>query len=79
MSTATVDDLRQNLDALLRRIEQGDEILIQQGESVVAKLSPVSKDEWTQFALAGLARAYGEDEPEYGVQMLTESNPEYRA
>jgi antitoxin (DNA-binding transcriptional repressor) of toxin-antitoxin stability system len=79
MSTATVDDLRRNLDALLLQVEQGNEILIQSGAKVVAKLGPVSSDEWTAFAIEGLSRAYGESEPEYGAHTLKETNPEYRA
>ena len=79
MSMATIDDLRQNLDALLRQVEQGNEILIQSGSRVVAKLGPVSRDEWSAFGLEGLARGYGENEPDYGPHLLKEANPQYRA
>jgi antitoxin (DNA-binding transcriptional repressor) of toxin-antitoxin stability system len=79
MSTATIEDLRRNLDVLLLQVEQGNEILIQSGSKIVAKLGPVSRDEWSSFALEGLARAYGENEPEYGSHLLKEANPEYRA
>lgn len=79
MSPVTVDDLRRNLDALLLQVEQGNEILIRNGNKVVARLGPISTNEWTDFALEDLARAYGEDEPEYAAQLLKERNPEYRA
>ena len=79
MSTVTPDDLRRNLDALLLQAEQGEEILIKSGSKVVARLGPVSTEEWTGFALEGLAGAYGQDEPEYTAQLLKETNPDYRA
>jgi hypothetical protein len=34
-------------------------------------------DWWNRFAAAGLARAYGPDEPEYTPSMIKESNPDY--
>ena len=34
---------------------------------------------WTRASLASLERAYGEDEPEYTLDMVRERNPEYRA
>ena len=35
------------------------------------------RDEWTAFALQNLARAYGDDEPEYTDEMLIGRNPLY--
>lgn len=33
--------------------------------------------DWLLFSRQGLARAYGEDEPEYTLDMLQEVNPDY--
>ena len=33
--------------------------------------------DWARFGLQNLARAYGEDEPEYTLDMIKEWNPEY--
>lgn len=35
------------------------------------------REAWTQLALASLARAYGEDEPEYARNQIKEPNAEY--
>ena len=35
------------------------------------------REEWEQLAAAGLNAAYGEDEPEYTLDMVREPNPEY--
>jgi hypothetical protein len=34
-------------------------------------------DLWLRFSAANLARAYGEDEPEYGLEDIKEPNPYY--
>ena len=34
-------------------------------------------EEWTQFSMQQLERAYGEDEPEYTLDALKEVNPNY--
>jgi len=36
-------------------------------------------DFWSLLAQAGLERAYGNDEPEYGAAMIREPNPDYEA
>lgn len=33
--------------------------------------------DWRQLSVAGLARAYGEDEPDYSLKLVRETNPEY--
>lgn len=35
------------------------------------------RQDWKALALANLARAYGEDEPEYSLDLITEANPKY--
>lgn len=35
------------------------------------------EDGLTQFSLANLERAYGEDEPEYSLELIKEVNPAY--
>jgi predicted nuclease of restriction endonuclease-like (RecB) superfamily len=37
------------------------------------------RSDWLALSAAGLARAYGDDEPEYDTGMIKEPNPEYRA
>ena len=34
-------------------------------------------DAWLELSKLGLARAYGEDEPEYTLDMIKKANPEY--
>lgn len=34
-------------------------------------------DEWHDFSAAGLAQAYGDDEPEYTLANIRERNPDY--
>lgn len=34
-------------------------------------------NEWLSFALSNLDRWYGEDEPEYSLDMIKEPNPDY--
>jgi hypothetical protein len=35
------------------------------------------REEWHGLSAAGLAQAYGDDEPEYSLEMIKEANPEY--
>lgn len=35
-------------------------------------------DEWTDIAMQGLAKTYGDDEPDYSDVILKEPNPEYK-
>lgn len=36
------------------------------------------QEDWYQFSNNGLAKAYGENEPDYTLNMLKESNPDYK-
>jgi hypothetical protein len=49
-------------------------------ESVIIMLQETSleeREDWARFALECLARAYGDDEPEYSSDLIKEENPEY--
>ncbi len=37
------------------------------------------RSDWYALSALGLARAYGDDEPEYDLNMLKEKNPNYEA
>ncbi len=43
------------------------------------KESELEQDEWMSFSKQNLAKAYGDDEPEYDLSMLKEPNPEYKS
>lgn len=79
MSTATVEELRRNLEGYLKQVENGEEIVITKDNKSVARLTPLCETEWTRLSLQGLAAAYSDSEPNYDASMLKETNPEYRA
>ncbi|NJL59232.1 MAG: hypothetical protein HC887_05875 [Desulfobacteraceae bacterium] len=35
------------------------------------------RESWAALSLKGLESAYGEDEPEYSIDLIKESNPEF--
>jgi hypothetical protein len=39
--------------------------------------SDPGRNAWLEFSKLGLARAYGEDEPEYTMDMIKKANPNY--
>ncbi|MBC7797962.1 MAG: hypothetical protein H7Z37_13905 [Pyrinomonadaceae bacterium] len=41
------------------------------------ELKNEERDDWTRFSLANLERAYGDDEPEYPLDLIKEPNPKY--
>jgi hypothetical protein len=45
--------------------------------TVLPKSSDEEREEWARLALESLARAYGDDEPEYSLDLIKEANPEY--
>ena len=51
----------------------GDKLMV----TVLPKPDVEDQDNWLTFSLLNLARAYGEDEPEYTLQMIKELNPDY--
>ncbi len=36
-----------------------------------------TEDDWTRLAMAGLENAYGENEPEYSLDLIIEANSDY--
>jgi prevent-host-death family protein len=76
MSSATVEELQRNLARYLAAVEKGDEVLISKGDKPLARLVPVvapekddrggeERDDWHRLSAAGLAAAYGPNEPDY--------------
>ncbi len=45
--------------------------------TVLPKPSDEEREDWAQLSLESLARAYGDDEPEYSLDLIKEANPEY--
>ncbi len=45
--------------------------------TVLPKTSDEEREDWAQLSLESLARAYGDDEPEYSLELIKEANPEY--
>ncbi|MGH9946788.1 MAG: hypothetical protein ACRD6X_06300 [Pyrinomonadaceae bacterium] len=43
----------------------------------VIQMQDDEREGWTRFSLANLERAYGEDEPEYSLNLIKETNPKY--
>lgn len=45
--------------------------------TVLPEASDEEREDWTRHSLENLARAYGDDEPEYSLDLIKEANPEY--
>jgi hypothetical protein len=45
--------------------------------TVLPESSNGEQEDWAQLSLESLARAYGDDEPEYSLDLIKEANPEY--
>lgn len=43
----------------------------------VIQKSGEEQEDFTRFSLANLERAYGDDEPEYSLDLVKEANPKY--
>ncbi len=54
-------------------LERNTELIV----TVVPRASDEERDAWTRLALESLARAYGDDEPEYSLDLIKERNPNY--
>jgi hypothetical protein len=60
------------------KIEPISPIDLPEGTSLLIKLHPSNEAlEWSGLSDAGLALAYGDDEPEYQISDLKELNPLY--
>lgn len=54
-------------------LEPNTELIV----TVVPRAFDDEREAWTRLALASLARAYGDDEPEYSRDEIKEANAEY--
>ncbi|MEK6407510.1 MAG: hypothetical protein AABN34_11140 [Acidobacteriota bacterium] len=76
METVT---LRAHFDGKLIVLDEPFEL--EPNTELIVTVVPRSSDEeraaWTQLALESLARAYGDDEPEYSRDQIKEANAEY--
>ena len=43
----------------------------------VIQMKNDEREDWTRFSLENLERAYGDDEPEYSLDLIKEANPKY--
>lgn len=55
-------------------LEPNTELIV----TVAPRAADEEREAWTRLALQSLARAYGDDEPEYSRDQIKEANPEYR-
>ena len=45
--------------------------------TILPKSLDDEREDWTRLALENLERAYGNNEPEYSLDLIKEANPEY--
>jgi hypothetical protein len=45
--------------------------------TVLPESSNGEREDWAQLSLESLSRTYGDDEPEYSLDLIKEANPEY--
>jgi len=43
----------------------------------VIQMPDEERQEWARFSLSNLERAYGDNEPEYSLDLIKETNPKY--
>jgi hypothetical protein len=46
-------------------------------ELIITVLPREEREDWKRLSLENLARAYGDDEPEYSLDRIKEANPAY--
>ena len=54
-------------------LEPNTELIV----TIKYKASSEEREDWTRLSLESLARAYGDDEPDYSLDLIKEMNPEY--
>lgn len=54
-------------------LEPNMELLI----TILPKPSDEERGDWARLSLESLARAYGDAEPEYSLDLIQEANPDY--
>ena len=74
-------DVAARFGELMRRMQAGDEVVLEQAHRPVARLVPYADDSerqaWQRLSSARLAQAYGVDEPEYPLHLIKEANASY--
>ena len=63
-----------------KQILLDDPIELQPGTKLLVTIFSAENaehDEWIDFSLTQLEKAYGEDEPEYSLGLIKEHNPQY--
>lgn len=63
-----------------KQILLDDPIELQPGTKLLVTIFSAEKaehEEWIDFSLKQLEKAYGEDEPEYSLGLIKEHNPQY--
>lgn len=71
--------LRAHFDG--KQILLDDPVELEPDTQLMVTVLPKSEDgersDWMRLSLESLARAYGDDEPEYSLDLIKEPNPEY--
>lgn len=66
-----------------KQIQLYNRVNIEPGSKLIITILPtvknieVENDDWMSLAMAGLESAYGENEPEYSLNLIIEPNPNY--
>jgi hypothetical protein len=66
-----------------KQIRLDNRVNIEPGAKLIITVLPIVKnielknDDWTQVAMAGLESAYGDNEPEYSLDLIIEPNSDY--
>ena len=69
-----------------QQIKLYNRVNIEPGSKLIITILPIAKnieakneknDDWMSLAMEGLERAYGENEPEYSLNLIIEPNPNY--
>jgi hypothetical protein len=69
-----------------KQIQLYNRVNIEAGAKLIITILPIPKnieaknetnDDWMSLAMAGLESAYGENEPEYSLNLIIEPNPNY--
>ena len=71
-------DVAARLVELVRRMQAGDEVVLEQAHQPVARLVPYAdaseQQAWQRLSTSRLAQAYSAEEPEYSLQLIKEAN-----
>jgi len=69
-----------------QQIQLYNRVNIKPGSKLIITILPIAKnieakneknDDWMSLAMEGLESAYGENEPEYSLNLIIEPNPNY--